>query len=240
MKNNTLLISALTSLFILVQSSIVCASDVVDGSSKGDTQQIKVAKNMNKRAALTVLDEVLSPFEDMAEYALDKNLLGMKKGYKKIELIQDNGLLKQTVSDQALKSIDQNIEKLEGVINRGDFAQVALLSAQIFGESISSFKYVQKITNQLYIEHLDEMGFRLLALIEANQTDSKIMLNIIIQAKANWLALKGQLNDENKVESFDLLFKGLEQSVSTNDLNMVQILASMDLSLVDIIEKDFQ
>jgi hypothetical protein len=240
MKNNTLLISALTSLFILVQSSIVCASDVVDGSSKGDTQQIKVAKNMNKRAALTVLDEVLSPFEDMAEYALDKNLLGMKKGYKKIELIQDNGLLKQTVSDQALKSIDQNIEKLEGVINRGDFAQVALLSAQMFGESISSFKYVQKITNQLYIEHLDEMGFRLLALIEANQTDSKIMLNIIIQAKANWLALKGQLNDENKVESFDLLFKGLEQSVSTNDLNMVQILASMDLSLVDIIEKDFQ
>ena len=189
MKNNTLLISALTSLFILVQSSIVCASDVVDGSSKGDTQQIKVAKNMNKRAALTVLDEVLSPFEDMAEYALDKNLLGMKKGYKKIELIQDNGLLKQTVSDQALKSIDQNIEKLEGVINRGDFAQVALLSAQMFGESISSFKYVQKITNQLYIEHLDEMGFRLLALIEANQTDSKIMLNIIIQAKANWLAL---------------------------------------------------
>ncbi|WP_019556185.1 hypothetical protein [Thiomicrorhabdus arctica] len=240
MKNNTLLISALTSLFILVQSSIVCASDVVDGSSKGDTQQIKVAKNMNKRAALTVLDEVLSPFEDMAEYALDKNLLGMKKGYKKIELIQDNGLLKQTVSDQALKSIDQNIEKLEGVINRGDFAQVALLSAQMFGESISSFKHVQKITNQLYIEHLDEMGFRLLALIEANQTDSKIMLNIIIQAKANWLALKGQLNDENKVESFDLLFKGLEQSVSTNDLNMVQILASMDLSLVDIIEKDFQ
>lgn len=240
MKNKKIWISTLACLFLGVQSPAILAAETQDGASEAYVQQINIAKNMNKKAALSVLDEVLSPFEDMSEYALAKNLASMKKGYKKIERIQDNGLLKQTISPHALSTLNQSIERLEGVINQGDFAQVAFMSEQMFGTSIANFKYPQKITNQLHIEHLDDMGYRLLALLEAHKTDSQIMLKTVQQAKTHWFAIRGQLKDENKVDSFNLLFKGLEQSVKTKDFKMVKILASMDLSLVDVIEKDFQ
>ncbi len=112
MKNKKLLISALATLFLVVQSPAILAAETQDGASEAYVKQINIAKNMNKKAALSVLDEVLSPFEDMAEYALAKNLAGMKKGYKKIEIIQDNGLLKQTISSHAQAALNQNIEQL--------------------------------------------------------------------------------------------------------------------------------
>lgn len=235
-----LLPAAMVGLFLGIQSPVGLASETQDGGSEAYVEQITIEKNMSKKAALSVLDEILSPFEDMAEYALDKDLSGMKKGYKKIENIQDNGLLKQTMPLPTLAILNEKIERLETLINQSDFSQVALMSSQMFGESIVNFKYSKKITNQLHIEHLDKMGFLLLSMLEANKTDSKMMLEIVEQAEKHWLVIRGQLKDENKVESFNYLFQGLKHSIKHNDLKMVKILAFMDLALVDIIEKDFQ
>ena len=48
------------------------------------------------------------------------------------------------------------------------------------------------------------------------------------------------MEDENAIDSFDLLFKGLSHATTKQDKEMLKILASMDLALVDVIEKQFQ
>ena len=195
---------------------------------------------MNKKETLAVLDKVLSPFEDMTEYALDKNLDGMKKGYINIEKIEDNSLLKQTIPTDKLKQLSADIETLEKYINNAQYSKVALLSSKMFNDSVTNFKYSAKIKEQLHIEHLDYMGFRILALLSNKNPNLTQIAQVISNAKNDWNAIKSKINDENKVEAFTLLFDGMEHSVQTRDTKMLKILAQMNLALVDVLEVLFE
>jgi len=215
----------------------IFANEVNDEANEASIAKIVISHNMNKKESLAVLDRVLSPFEDMTEYALARDISGMKKGYKNIEKIEDNALLKQTISSTALRILSQNIENLETYIDNADFSQVALLSSNMFNNSVTNFKYKNNIQDQIHIEHLDYMGFRLLALLNAKNTDYTQMSKIITNAKINWNAIKEKVKDENSVDAFNLLFQGLEESVRTKNSVMIKILAELDLALVDVIEK---
>jgi len=216
------------------------ASESNDGERDADVAKITIAKSMNKKETLAVLDKVLSPFEDMTEYALDNNLEGMKKGYKNIENIEDNTLLKQTLPTDKLKQLSADIETLETYINNAQYSKVALLSSKMFNDSVTNFKYNSKIKEQLHIEHLDYMGFRVLALLSSKNPNFTQISKAISNAENDWNAIKGKIQDENKREAFDLLFQGLDHSLQTKDVRMLNILAQMDLALVDVIEVVFE
>lgn len=213
---------------------------VLMGEENSYVTKITIAKSMNQKETLAVLDKVLSPFEDMTEYALDENLEGMKKGYKNIENIQDNSLFKQTISSSKLKQLSADIETLENYIDNEQYSNVALLSSQMFNDCITSFKYSVKIKEQLLIEHLDYMGFRILALLSGKNPDFTQIFQVISNAKNDWSAIKDKIQDENKANAFILLFQGLEHSIQTKDVKMLSILAQMDLALVDIVEVVFE
>jgi len=215
----------------------ILANEVNDEANEASIAKIVISQNMNKKESLAVLDKVLSPFEDMTEYALARDISGMKKGYKNIEKIEDNALLKQTISSTALRILSQNIEKLETYIDNVDYSHAALLSSNMFNNSVTNFKYKNNIQDQIHIEHLDYMGFKLLALLNAQNSSYTQMSKVITNAKINWNAIKEKVKDENSVDAFNLLFQGLEESVKTKNSVMIKILAELDLALVDIIEK---
>lgn len=194
----------------------------------------------SKKNALEILDKVLSPFEDMTEYALAKNLPSMKKGYKNIEALEDNGLLTQSVTDGTIKQISQDIESLEGYINKENYSQAALLSTKIFKTIVNNFAYSEYVVNQLHIENLDGMGFEILSLIEKGDIDFTQIQSIVNEAKKEWMFLRDSINDENQIDAFDLLFQGLVHAAVEHDTKMLKLLSSMDLALVDIIEKQLQ
>ncbi len=73
----------------LLLSTLLIAKEVPDNDEGWHSnrpllqmQERAEEKIESKKNALKILDKVLSPFEDMTEYALAKNLPSMKKGYK--------------------------------------------------------------------------------------------------------------------------------------------------------------
>jgi hypothetical protein len=84
------------------------------------------------------------------------------------------------------------------------------------------------------------MGFELLAILKSKKQNYINMSAIMLDAKTHWLKIKNKINDENSIDAFNLLLEGLDLSIKNKDNKMIEILASMDLALVDIIEKYFQ
>ena len=231
----------------LLLSTLLIAKEVPDNDEGWHSnrpllqmQERAEEKIESKKNALKILDKVLSPFEDMTEYALAKNLPSMKKGYKNIEALEDNGLLAQSVTDGTIKQISQDIESLEGYINKENYSQAALLSTKIFKTIVNNFAYSEYVVNQLHIENLDGMGFEILSLLSTDSIDYTQIQSIINEAKKDWMFLRDNVDDENKIDAFDLLFEGLLHATLQHDDKMLKILASMDLALVDVIETQFQ
>jgi len=235
MNSNNIIVKSL--LVVSLSITSIFANEVNDEPDEASIAKITISQNMNKQESLAVLDKLLSPFEDMTEYALDRDMSGMKKGYKNIENIEDNALLKQTIPSTEFKMLSQNIEKLETYIDNADYTHVALLSSSMFNNCVTNFKYKNNIQDQIHIEHLDYMGFRLLALLNEQNINYTQMSKVIANAKINWNAIKEKIKDENSVDAFNLLFQGLQESVKTKNNVMIKILAELDLALVDVIEK---
>ena len=185
------------------------------------------------------LDQILSPFEDMTEYALDKNDEGITKSLGKVEAAMNEGAFVKNLSPDSIKSLTTQIEKLKEFIKQKNYEQVALLSTDIFEYNTSNFLDTKKIENQIRIEHLDYMGFKILALLNQEKIDWKKIQETIAGVKKEWLALSPEIKDKNLKDSFEYLFEGLNTSAQNKDIKMGEILASMDLSLVDVLENSF-
>ncbi len=244
-KMTTLLKNTITATLLL--TTLLIAKEVPDSDegwhshrSSLQMQEMAEEKIESKKNALKILDKVLSPFEDMTEYALANNLSEMKKGYKNIEALEDSGLLAQSVNDGAVKQISQDIESLENYINKENYSKVALLGTKLFKTIVKNYAYSEYIVNQIHIENLDGMGFEILSLLSKNSIDYTQIQSIINEAQKDWMFLRDNVKDENFIDSFDLLFKALFHATLKHDEKMLKILASMDLALVDVIEKQFQ
>lgn len=185
------------------------------------------------------LDQILSPFEDMTEYALDKNDEGVAKSLSKVDAAMNEGAFAKNLNPESMKSLSLQIEKLKEFAKLKNFEQVAIASTDIFEYNTSNFVDTKKIENQIRIEHLDYMGFKVLALLNQEKIDWKNIEQTIEGVKKEWLVLSREIKDNNLKDSFEYLFEGLETSAKNKDRKMSEILASMDLSLVDVLENSF-
>lgn len=185
------------------------------------------------------LDQILSPFEDMTEYALDKNVEGITKSLNKVETAMKEGAFAKNLTPESAKALASQIEKLKELIKFKNYEQVALLSTDIFEYNTSNFVDTKKIENQIRIEHLDYMGFKILALLNQENIDWQNIQQTIKDVKKEWLILSPKIKDNNLKDSFEYLFEGLNVSAKNKDIKMGGILASMDLSLVDVLENSF-
>lgn len=231
----------------LLLSTLLIAKEVPDNNEGWHSNRplLKMQEKMeekveSKKNALEILDRLLSPFEDMTEYALSNDLPSMQQGYKNIEALEDSELLAKSVNDGVSAQISQDIETLESYINTQNYSEAALLSTKLFKTIANNFAYSEYVKDQIHIENLDAMGFEILSLLSKKSVDYKQIQSIINEAQNSWLSIKNNVKDENSVDSFDLLFQGVLHATMKQDREMLKILASMDLALVDIIEKQFQ
>ncbi len=185
------------------------------------------------------LDRILSPFEDMTEYALDNNSIGMTKAMNRINRSQKNQFFKQGLTEKSYAAFIQKINKLQQYVNQNDYSQVSLLSANIFKFNISHFIYADQLKRQLRIEHLDYMGYQVLALLKQGKVDWEAITKATELGYANWALLRQEIKDSNLKDTFHQLFRGLQLSVKQKNPQAAKIFASMDLSLVDVLEVSF-
>ncbi len=200
-----------------------------------DVMKVETNENTNQ-VVFENLDRILSPFEDMTEEALNKNDEGIKESLEKVEVALSEGIFKKNIAPEGMNSFKQQIERLKEFIKAKKYDQVALASADIFEYNTSNFMDTKLIENQIRIEHLDYMGFKILALSKQEKINWVKIQETIDGVKKEWLELSPEIKDHNLKDSFEYLFEGLYTSAKNKDVKMSEILASMDLSLVDVLE----
>ncbi|MFZ2283458.1 MAG: hypothetical protein WAV86_06250 [Lutibacter sp.] len=196
--------------------------------------EVKAAPN---KIIFDNLDIILSPFEDMTEFALNKNEKGILESLNKIENANKNSIFEKNLSVGSINLLNSKIAQLQALIKQKNYNQIALASTEIFEFNISNFADGKKIEKQIQIEHLDYMGFKILALLNQDKIDWAAIEQTIDNAQKNWLALNPKVSDGNLKDTFNYLFKGLLLGAEKRDVKMCGILANMNLSLVDVMEK---
>ncbi len=210
-------------------------SDSNQSSTETVKSEIKVEPN---KKVFENIDVILSPFEDMTEFALENNEKGVKKSLSKIKKAFDNKIFESNLSLENYNILKSKFEHLNELIAQKKYNEVALASTEIFEFNVSNFLDGNKIENQISIEHLDYMGFKILALLNQDKIDWANIELTISKVQKKWIALSPNVADRNLKESFNYLFKGLQLSAKNKDVSMLKILAEMDLSLVDVLENN--
>jgi hypothetical protein len=211
---------------------------------KSDSTQLKttdIKSNIKVQPNKTVfdnLDRILSPFEDMTEFALDKNKSGVLKSMVKVDEAKTKGIFEKNITSEGNKLFNAKVEKLRELINQNDYSQISITSTEIFEFNINNFTNRNLIENQISIEHLDYMGFKILALLNQDKIDWKNIKQTINNTQKIWLTLSQKVNDSNLKDTFNYLFKGLVFSTENKDIRICRVLANMDLTLVDVLEKN--
>lgn len=206
--------------------------------AQSNSEVIKTeAKAAPNKIIFDNLDIILSPFEDMTEFALNKNEKGILESLNKIENANKNSIFEKNLSIGSINLLNPKIAQLQEFIKQKNYNQIALASAEIFEFNVSNFADGKKIEKQIQIEHLDYMGFKILALLNQDKIDWTIIEQTISNAQKDWLMLNPKVNDSNLIDTFNYLFKALLVGAEKKDIKMCGILANMNLSLVDVLEK---
>lgn len=235
---NLLNLSPINTIFLKdIKNLIVSNSYTEVKFNLGKSKKVKIKDNFNhNKIIFENLDKILSPFEDMTEFALEKNEVGILKSLDRIEKDIKNSVFEKNISAKNIKEFNSKLGKLKKFIKEKNYIQIALFSTEIFKFNVINFIDNLKIENQINLEHLDYMGFKVIALSNQDKIDWEIIEQTISDAQKKWITLSTKVNDNNLKDSFNYLFRGLYLSVKNRDIEMSKILASMDLRLVDILE----
>lgn len=203
------------------------------------SEKNELVKVTQPNVVLKNLDQTLSPFEDLTEFALAKNDKEIQNSLSKIDSAAKNNVFADNLKPESIKAFNEEIETLKNYVKKRDYAKTSLTSAEIFNYNVSNFKDATKIESQIKIEHLDYLGFKLLALLEQKQIDWKMMEQTTESVEQVWKSLSPEVKDSNLKASFNLLFDGIHLSAKEKNKKMAAILANMVLDLVDVLENTF-
>lgn len=196
--------------------------------------EVKAAPN---KVIFNHLDIILSPFEDMTEFALNNNEKGILESMAKVENANKNSIFEKNLSVGSVNLLNSKIENLQELIKQKNYNQIALASTEIFEFNVINFVDGKKIEKQIQIEQLDYMGFKILALLNQDKINWTALEQTISDTQKIWFTLNPKVNDHNLIDTFNYLFKGLHFSAEKKDVKMCEIQANMTLSLVDVLEK---
>ncbi|WP_345991401.1 hypothetical protein [Sulfurimonas sp. HSL-1716] len=222
----------------LITVFLLCTSlnaSPLNGSNEDGTSQY-----MDRASMLGLLENVSSPFEDMTQYALADNDNGLQNSIKDIQ----NKIEDLTFNDSFPLAnyivFRVKLDRLKNYIHAKDYKKTALLSAEIFHDNIKNFKYSRSVKEQIIVEDLDYMGVKTLALLNQDRVDYAQLYALKAETKQLWKQLKSKIKDTHIVDSFDSMFQGLDASTEKKDIKNAMTYASLDLALVDMLEKQFQ
>ena len=95
-----------------------------------------------------------------------------------------------------MKSFSTQVDKLKELIKQKKYDQVALASSDIFESNTSNFIDANKIENQIRIEHLDYMGFKILSLLNQEKIDWQLVQQTTANVKTVWASLSPEIKEE--------------------------------------------
>ena len=184
-----------------------------------------------------VLLEATSPFEDMAEFALDKQDLGMAKSLAAAD--GQAAAVKKALPEAAAKQFDAFLKTLHESADKKNYHAVAMNAVETFRLLIDNLD-ADDLEVPKDVLLLDYAGFKLHVLGAATKPDWVAMSKTVDEAANWWKAVRSKVADKALRDAFDSTVKGLQKAAVIKDLPMLEFAAQMDLDLVDLIEGQFE
>jgi len=184
-----------------------------------------------------ILLKATSPFEDMVEFALEKDAANVGKTLQSADAKAPK--IREALSPAEAKQFDLILKDLHTAQAAKNFQAVASHGVDAFGLILNS---LDPSTLQVpkEVQLLDYAGFRLHVLTSAPTTDWKAIDATIEDATKWWKATKPKVKSSALRDSFDSTIRGLQEAGKLKHIPMINFAAQMDLDIVDLLEHYFR
>lgn len=185
------------------------------------------------------LSAATSPYEDLAEAALAKDVKGVAEALTAAEahvVAVRNALSPAAVVDQ-----ERLLEAIRRAAKARDHQATALNAVEMFRLLIDGREESEQTKHGVpkEVSLLDYAGFRLHALAAAPEPNWREMQTTAADAAKWWGAIKGKVKGKGLRDSFDSTVRGIQQASAAKNLPMLHFAAQIDLDLVDLLEAQF-
>lgn len=184
-----------------------------------------------------VIFDAMSPYENLTEYALDKN--NSKVADSILSLDGLIAKLKDSLPNESMQNLDINIKKMQAAEKEKDYSEIALLAVDSY--KILADKLDQTtLTVPKQVVMLDYVGFKIHALLGKNEIDWPLILETVDEGKKQWEQVKVKVTHRGLYDSVDTTITGLERAAASKNIDMLKFAAQVDLDLVDLLEGFFE
>jgi hypothetical protein len=183
-----------------------------------------------------ILLKASSPYEDMVEFALNKNDAGIARSLNSAK--KQAAAVRDALPTVASGKFDTMLEALQKTAASKEHYALATGAVEMFRLLIDSL-HVDSLKVPKEVSLLDYAGFKLKVLAAAPQPDWNAMREISGDAATWWAAIKSKVTEKALRDAVNTTIKGLQQAGKLEHLPMLVFAAQMDLDLVDLLEGYF-
>ncbi|MDB6030826.1 MAG: hypothetical protein JWM16_1164 [Verrucomicrobiales bacterium] len=177
-----------------------------------------------------------SPYEDMVEFALNKNDAGIAKSLNSAK--KQAAAVRDALPAAATAKFEMMLEGLQKTAAAKERYSVATSAVEMFRLLIDGLQ-ADNLKVPKEVSLLDYAGFKLKVLAAAPQPDWSAMREIAGDAATWWAAIKAKVTEKALRDAVNTTVKGVQQAGKLEHLPMLVFAAQMDLDLVDLLESYF-
>ena len=177
-----------------------------------------------------------SPFEDLTEFAEAGDTAGMRRALTLFDARAEAA--RAALSSSAGRQLDSLVAEARSRREAGDHAGVALASVEAYRVLIDGLDEAG-LTVPKAVSLLDYVGFRLHVLAGATAPDWTAMEQTVGDARRIWSQIEGRVDDPGLRDAVQTAVEGMGEAVAAHDARWAAFAASVDLTLVDLLEGYF-
>ena len=184
-----------------------------------------------------ILFDVMSPYEDLIEYAINKDDSNVKSTIS--SLSKKNDRLNNIIRINTLNFLHDNTEKIQSASVSGDYPLIALYAVEIY-KSLAEELDVSKLNVPKEIVLLDYVGFKIQVLLKQKNIDWNKISDVAAEGKILWSKIKIKISDRGLQDVMSTVILGIQNAVNSKNIALLEFSAQVDLDLVDLLEKYFE
>jgi len=179
----------------------------------------------------------MSPFEDMTEFALDKDIAEIDENLP--EIIKIARELEEVVDAATSAEFNKLTKAIYDARKSKNFGLIALNATDAYKLLVDKLDE-KKLEVPKEVAVLDYVGFKIHALLFQKNIDWELVRKAVHQGYNQWAMLKNKVSDKALRDTMDSTISGMVIASQIKHPDMMRFAAQIDLDLVDMLEDYFE
>ena len=186
----------------------------------------------------STLDTIVSPFEDMVEAALAKDIKHVQESFGKAQAAEL--VIKASLDYENYKKFNKMFSELEKFIKLKKFDKISRNAVEIFYINSIGFSKKQELSLsfQIELEQLDYVGFKLLTLINQKNINWLELTKVASYGRETWKKITDKINNKELSDAVSDNIEATNIAISEKNKKITILMAKQTLALVDLLEKN--